>query len=175
MRPALERGECDAIWCGAAITPQRRRVFAFTRPYAVFDEAVLVRAGDTVVGPDDLHGRRVGAIAESTNMALARTFAGAEPVAFDGTSGDVFAEMLDALRAGTVDAVVDDEPAFLGLRDPTLTVAFSCRTRQRWGAALRPGDDELREAIDGALARIDLRAVWARWLDPLPFPSGLAG
>jgi polar amino acid transport system substrate-binding protein len=173
MRPALERGDCDAIWCGAAITPERRRTFAFSRPYALFDESVLVRAGDGIHTAQDLRGRRVGAIAASTNMALAETFTGAQTVAFDGTSEDVLAEMLAALRSGDVDAVVDDEPAFLGLRDPALEVAFTCPTGQRWGAALRHGDDELRDALDDALARVDLHAAWERWLPPLPFPPGL--
>jgi len=161
--PALEAGDCDGILCGQAITPERERRVDFTRPYAVFDEAVLVRAGDPVRGPADLTGRRIGAIVGSTNMALARTFAGAEPVGFDGASDDVFAELLDALRAGEVDAVVDDEPAFLGLADPGLAVAFTCPTRNAWGIAVRKGDP-LRGQLDDALGRVDLNALLECWL-----------
>ena len=50
-------------------------------------------------------------------MALAETFEGASPVPFGGESDDVFGEMLDALRAGEVDAVVDDDVAFLALAE----------------------------------------------------------
>ncbi len=52
-RRTLADGECDGIWCGSAITPERERRFLYTRPYAVFDEAVVVRAGDSV----DVRGR----------------------------------------------------------------------------------------------------------------------
>lgn len=175
--PALERGECDAVWCGQAITPAREERVAFTLPYAMFDEAVVVRACDDVGAPDELAGRRVGAIVGSTNMALAESFLGAETRGFDGTSDDVFAEMLTALRDGEIDAVVDDEPAFLGL-DPSddVRIAFTVPTRNAWGAALRPGRDDLREALDDALGRVtgdgDLRLVWERWLPALAWPLG---
>ena len=112
---ALAEGECDGIWCGSAITPERERRFLYTRPYAVFDESAVVRAGDAVSAPGDLRGRRVGAIAGSTNLALAETFPGAECVPFDGVSDDVFGDMLRALEAGEVDAVVDDDVAFIGI------------------------------------------------------------
>jgi polar amino acid transport system substrate-binding protein len=84
MIPALDRGEGDAIWCGQGITAERRARVDFTRPYAVFDESVLVRSGEGLEAASDLRGRRVAAIAGSTNMALATTFAGAVTVPFDG-------------------------------------------------------------------------------------------
>jgi ABC-type amino acid transport substrate-binding protein len=169
---ALADGECDGIWCGSAITPERERSFLYTRPYAVFDEAVVVRAGDGVRGPGDLCGRRVGAIAGSTNLALAETFAGAECVPFDGRSDDVFGDMLRALLAGEVDAVVDDDVAFIGIDRtwPGVAVAFSVPTRNAWGCALRLGDDDLKRRLDDGIARADLAAAWRRWLPSLAFP-----
>ncbi|MFM9127841.1 MAG: substrate-binding periplasmic protein, partial [Solirubrobacterales bacterium] len=56
--PALMRGECDAIWCGCAITPGRRERMAFTVPYAAFNESVVVRPDDPASSPADLRGRR---------------------------------------------------------------------------------------------------------------------
>ena len=70
FRPALEAGEVDAIWCGSAIT-EERRVISYSRPYAAIDEAVLVRA-DRRRDLAGLRGRRVGAIAASTNMGWPR-------------------------------------------------------------------------------------------------------
>ena len=107
-----------------------------------------MRAGDAVSAPGDLRGRRVGAIAGSTNLALAETFPGAECVPFDGVSDDVLGDMLRALEAGEVDAVVDDDVAFIGIErtHPDLRVAFTVPTRNRWGCALRLGDDGLKRA-----------------------------
>jgi ABC-type amino acid transport substrate-binding protein len=169
---ALADGECDGIWCGSAITPERERRFLYTRPYAVFDESVVVRAGDAVGAPSDLGGRRVGAIAASTNMALAETFEGAECVPFDGVTDDVFGDMLRALQIGDVDAVVDDDVAFMGIdrTHPDLRVAFTVRTRNRWGCALRLGDEQLKQVLDDAIAQADLPAVWRHWLPSLTCP-----
>ncbi|HET6171258.1 MAG TPA: transporter substrate-binding domain-containing protein [Gaiellales bacterium] len=169
---ALAESECDGIWCGSAITPEREQRFLYTRPYAVFDESVVVRAGDAVAAAADLRGRRVGAIAGSTNMALAETFEGAECVPFDGVTDDVFGDMLRALQIGEVDAVVDDDVAFLGIERtyPDIRVAFTVKTRNRWGCALRLGDADLKSALDDAIAQADLPAVWRDWLPSLTYP-----
>jgi ABC-type amino acid transport substrate-binding protein len=169
---ALADGECDGIWCGSAITPERESRFLYTRPYAVFDESVVVRAGDAIGAARDLRGRRVGAIAGSTNMALAETFEGATCVPFDGVSDDVFGDMLRALQTGLVDAVVDDDVAFLGIDRtyPDIRVAFTVATRNPWGCALRLGDSELKDALDDAIAQADLPAVWRHWLPTLTYP-----
>lgn len=173
--PALERGEVDAIWCGSAITEERRRVFDYSLPYAVFDEAVLIRRGEPIRGPADLAGRRVGAIAASTNMRLAERWPAGERVGFDGSSEDVFAEMVQALREGRIDALIDDEPAFGGLAaDPRYEVAWVEPTRNAWGAAMRKGSEALRAALDEALVRViadgSLATVWSRWFPDNAFP-----
>jgi ABC-type amino acid transport substrate-binding protein len=169
---ALAEGECDGIWCGSAITAERERRFLYTRPYAVFDESVVVRAGDAVGAASDLRGRRVGAIAGSTNMALAGTFEGALCVPFDGVSDDVLGDMLRALQTGVVDAVVDDDVAFLDIERsyPDLRVAFTVATRNPWGCALRLGEEDLKLALDDAIAQADLPAVWRSWLPSLAYP-----
>ncbi len=174
--PALQAGEADAIWCGAAITPERERSLLFSQPYAVFDESVLVRAGDPVTGPDDLRGKRVGAIAGSTNMKLAETWPGCERVAFDGRSDDVFAEMIAALREGEIDAVVDDEPAFGGLlADADFRLAFTAATGNRWGAALRLDAAPLKQLLDQALSTLiesgRLQSTWQYWLPDIAWPG----
>jgi polar amino acid transport system substrate-binding protein len=169
FRSALDAGQCDAIWCGSAITPERREIFSYSRPYAVFDESVVVRPDSPASGPDELAGMRVAAIAGSTNMALARSFPGVELVGFDGCSDDILGDMLNALRDGEVDAVVDDDVVFLE-PDPTIRVAFTAPTRNAWGAACRKGEDALVALLDEAIGRADLRDVWERCLPALPFP-----
>jgi len=171
FRPALDRGECDAIWCGCAINEERRRWFSFTEPYAVFDESVVVSPGCEASGPEDLVGKRVLAIDGSTNMALAQTFAGAIVVPFAGDTDDVLGDMLQMLRDGKVDAVVDDDVCFIE-PDPTLRVAFTVPTGNRWAGACRPGDEELVATLDAALAEVDLEPHWQKWLAALPYRLG---
>lgn len=178
FRAALEVGEVDAIWCGSAITEERRTVFDYSRPYAAFDEAVLVLSGSPIRSLDDLRGARVGAIVASTNMRLAETFGAAELVAFDGSSDDVFAEMIDAVRSGLIDAFVDDEPAFGGaVAGGEFRIAHIAETQNPWGAACRKGDGLVRRLIDdgiaAAIADGSLAAEWRRWMGTKPVPAAI--
>ena len=177
MVDAVDAGEGDAIWCGQTITAERARRVDFTRPYAVFDESLLVRAGTGMRSPEELEGKRIGAIAGSTNMTLAETFEGAELVSFGGESDDVFGEMIEALRAGKVDGIVDDDVAFLVLtEEPDLEIAFTVPTRNEWGVAVSKTRPDMRDELDGALAGViesgRLAECWERWLPGLSYPFG---
>jgi len=144
--------QADAIWCGCAITSARKDRFLFSRPYAAFDESVLVRCDSNILSPSDLYGLKVAAIEGSTNMSLAKSWVGCQIVAFSGQSDDVFADMIEALKSGEVDAVVDDEPAFGNLLlDPRYKLAFTINTANLWGAAMQKHQIELKHALDGAL------------------------
>ena len=175
MLPAVVAGEADGVLCGQGISADRLAIVDFSRPYAVFDESVLVRSGTAIKSADDLRGRPVGAIAGSVNMSLVNTFAGAHPVAFSGDSDDVFGEMIHALRTGRVDAFVDDDVALIPLAgDPELEVAFTVATRNRWGIAVSKERPALRAELDHALEQLledgTLAALWRRWMPELAFP-----
>jgi polar amino acid transport system substrate-binding protein len=178
FRPALEAGEVDAIWCGSAITEERRAVFSYSRPYAVFDEGVLVAASSPIRSVEGLRGARIGAIAGSTNMRLAETLGASELVAFDGSSDDVFAEMLAAVSDRRIDAMVDDMPAFGGvLAGGRFRLAHVAQTGNEWGAACRLGDGHTVALIDhGLTAAIADGAVaveWTRWFPDEAVPPAL--
>ncbi|WP_348729503.1 ABC transporter substrate-binding protein [uncultured Mycolicibacterium sp.] len=176
MIPAVQRGDVDAVLCGQGITAERSAQINFTRPYAVFHEGVLVRRGSAIQGTEDLVGRRVAAIENSTNMALAETFTGAIPVAFGAGSDDVYADMLAALLKGDVDAVVDDDVLFvpLGATHPDYGLAFTVQTGNKWGIGVAKDRPQVLAEIDGALGRLidsgRLREVWKRWLPTLGYP-----
>jgi len=176
MVPAAQRGDADAVLCGQGITPTRLEVMDFTRPYAVFHEGVLIRRGDPIHGPEDLAGKRVAAIENSTNMTLAETFEGAIRVPFGSDSEDVYADMLAALLSGEVDAVVDDDVVFvpLGATHPDYELAFVVQTGNRWGISVSKDRPDVLAELDGALARViadgRLRAVWKEWLPTLDYP-----
>lgn len=179
MLPAVRDGHVDAVWCGQGVTPERATQVAFTRPYAMFGETLVVRADDPARGPDDLAGYRIGAIEGSVNEKLARTLPGIELVGF-GSGDDVFGEMVSATRDGTIDGFVDDDVVNVPLveRDPSLATAFVADTRNPWAVGVRHGADELRAALDAALRDViadgTLERVWQRWLPSLPFPAELA-
>jgi polar amino acid transport system substrate-binding protein len=175
LLPSLDDGRADAVLCGQSIIPTRQAVADFTAPYAVFHESVLVRAADPVTSAEGLRGKRVAAIAASTNMALAETFDEAVTVAFGGESDDVFGDMLAALRAGDVDAVVDDDVVFVPLAGSAeFDLAFTMKTGNRWGLAVSKSRPSLLDALDEALAAVKadgrLAAAWDEWLPSLRYP-----
>ena len=151
----LLSGKADAIMCGSAITPEREKQFLYSKPYAYFNESVLIRSEDHYEKPKDFQGKILGAIHESTNMALAQQWKGCQYRAFDGTSDNVFKEMIDALSNGEIDGVVDDEPAFGGtIQDPKFKIAFTVETKNAWGIAMQKDNFSLKEKIDHALNKI---------------------
>lgn len=176
MIPAVQRGDAEAVLCGQGITAERQAQVDFTRPYAIFHEGVLIRRGDDIHSAADLLGRKVAAIENSTNMALAQTFTGAEPVAFGAGSDDVYADMLAALLAKDVDAVVDDDVVFvpLGATHPDYELAFTVQTANRWGIAVAKDRPDTLAEIDGALGQLQesgrLQQVWTQHLPTLDYP-----
>lgn len=175
MLPSLADDDVDGVLCGQGISPSRLEVADFTRPYAVFDESVLVRSGDETSNADELVGTRVAAIDGSVNLTLAKSFDGAIVVPFDGGSDDVFGDMLNALEAGDVDAVVDDDVALLPLDgDDRFAVAFTVPTRNPWGIAVSKDRPAVRDELDEALTTLirsgELEQFWNHWLPGLDFP-----
>lgn len=175
MLPSLSDPAIDGVLCGQGISPSRLEVADFTRPYAVFDESVLVRSDDPTSTAKELAGRRVAAIEGSVNLTLAESFADAVVVPFDGGSDDVFSDMLNALLAGDVDAVVDDDVALLPLDgDARFSVAFTVRTRNSWGIAVSKDRPASKHELDDALQKVirsgELKQVWDLWLPGLDFP-----
>lgn len=125
--------------------------------------------------PADQVGKRVGAIANSLNMALAETFTGCITVPFGGDSEDVMGDMVKALRAGEVDAFVDDDVALVPLADePDLAIAFIEPTHNRWGIAVRKGNPAWLAQVDAALAALkadgELERIWKHWMPTLAYP-----
>jgi len=172
---ALQAQQCDVVWFNQAITDERLGHSRFTRPYGLFDEAILVRADSAIYGPKDLSELRLGGLADSTNIELGKQFAGVELVPFPG-SDRVLPEMLAALRAGDIDALVDDELVLLtaAAADPSLRIAFTVASKHRFAIALRPDSPELLSALNQALDQLEadgtLKTLWHRWIPWRSFP-----
>ncbi|NMF83722.1 ABC transporter substrate-binding protein [Nodosilinea sp. P-1105] len=169
-------GRYDVVWFNQAITPERQQVVNFTRPYGLFDEAVLVKIGSGITSVADLAGKRVGGLADSTNIALVESFPEAIAVPFPG-SDQVLPEMLAALRAGEIDALIDDELvlAIAAQEDDQLELGFTLPTQVPFAIATPKHNPGLQTKLNAALATtlVDgtLAALWATWIPWKPFPQ----
>src|SRR5215831_2990919 len=82
--PSLDRGTFDVAMNGLEVTPARAAQAAFTRPYFLFSERLVARAGDARVRDlASLRGLRVGTLASSQAWTLLLD-AGARPVPYEG-------------------------------------------------------------------------------------------
>ena len=173
--PCLSTGKYDVVWFNQAATDERQQIVTFTRPYGLFDEAVLVRAESVINAAENLQGKRVGGLADSTNIALVDTFPGAIPVPFPG-SDKVLPEMLEALRAGEIDALIDDELVLLvaAEEDDSLKLGFTLPTQMPFAVATAPGQNELLKALntalEGTIADGTMAQLWSKWIPWKPFP-----
>ncbi|MGB3311883.1 MAG: ABC transporter substrate-binding protein [Nodosilinea sp.] len=171
----LATGKYDVVWFNQAITPDRLQVVNFTQPYGLFDEAVLVKQGSGIATAADLTGKRIGGLAESTNIALVEGFSGAIAVPYPG-SDQVLPEMLAALRTGEIDALIDDELVLVvaAEEDNSLEIAFTLPTRVPFAIATAKSNPTLNAtlnaAIAAALADGTMAKLWAEWIPWKPFP-----
>jgi ABC-type amino acid transport substrate-binding protein len=172
---SAQTGQYDVVWFNQAITPERQAWVDFSQPYGLFDEAVLVRADSPVQVAADLAGQWVGGLADSTNIALAATWAGVKTKPYPG-SDQVLPEMLAALRAKEIDALIDDELVLLvaAEEDPNLRLAFTVPTQVPFGIGVTKHRPELLAALNQALSQLikdgRMAALWSEWIPWKPFP-----
>ncbi|MEL7522851.1 MAG: ABC transporter substrate-binding protein [Cyanobacteria bacterium P01_A01_bin.116] len=172
---STQNNQYDVVWFNQAITPARQTLVSFTQPYGLFDEAVLVKQSSPVSTPEDLSGQRVGGLADSTNIALVEGFPNAQAVPYPG-SDKVLPEMLAALRAGEIDALIDDELVLVvaAEEDTDLRVAFTLPTRAPFAVGVSKSQPKLLKKLQDTLSELEadgtLAALWAQWIPWKSFP-----
>ena len=138
-------------------------------PYGVFAECVFVQASSPISKPADLAQRTVAAIEGTTNEELALAFADATYVSYPA-SVEGFYSMLDDLKAGKVDALVDDELVLRMLASSDYKIAFSVPTDNLYGIAIGRRSTAVYQALNGALRDLiedgTLQKIWNAHLPP---------
>jgi lysine-arginine-ornithine-binding protein len=106
--PALQSRKVDAIFASVAITDDRQKVIAFSKPYYNTPARLVAKAGvkldPTAAG---LKGKKIGVQRGTTHEAYAaKTFTLSEIVRY-GSQDQVFLD----LKSGRIDATLMDTPA----------------------------------------------------------------
>ena len=106
---SLAAGNCDMIASSVTITPERAQSNDFSQGYYTIQQTILVRSGDAALNDlPALKGKTVGVQTATTGAAFAEAAASANGYttkAFQGAD-----DMVTALKAGQVDAVIQDSP-----------------------------------------------------------------
>ena len=153
---ALAAEQCDVIASSVSITDERKENNEFTQGYFEIQQSVLVRKGEaeTYKALADLAGKTIGVQSETTGEAYAQENKpdGAKITSFTGAD-----EMFTALKAGQVDAVLQDFPinAYHAETSGDTEVAFKLDSEpEEYGFVIKKGNTELRDALDEALTAL---------------------
>src|SRR6202171_2298396 len=174
--PSLERGDFDLIVNGLEDTEALRRRILLSRPYFHFAEQLVVRRGSTLRTLEAMDGHRVGTLASSLAHQILRGHPAIEIVLYGGQE-----EPYRDLQLGRTDAVLLDSviAARYGLTKPDLELADPDVARGSYVIGMRKGDDDLRDAVNSALAELtasgELNRIFTRWqLPQLPARAPVA-
>jgi polar amino acid transport system substrate-binding protein len=153
---ALKAGQCDIIASSVSITDERKKQNDFSQGYFEIHQSLLVRKGDETKYKDlpDLKGKTIGVQSETTGADFAKAHAeGASIKEFTGAD-----ELFTALKAGQVDAVLQDEPVNAYNAKTTgqtaLAKVFTDSAAEQYGFVIPKGKDDLKKAIDDALTQV---------------------
>jgi polar amino acid transport system substrate-binding protein len=165
--PSLERGDFDLICNGLEDTEALRQRILLSRPYFHFAEQLVVRRGSTLRALDALRGHRVGTLASSLAHQILRAHPEIEIVLYGGQE-----EPYRDLQLGRTDAVLLDSviAARYGLTKPDLELADPDVARGTYVIGMRKGDEDLRDAVDAAVAQLgatgELTRIFTKWRLP---------
>lgn len=156
----VAQGKFDAVISAATITPEREKAVDFSNPYYLSEQAVLVKEGSSIKGIEDLSGKVVAVQQGTTGQELAKEKANASEVRPYPEGPDA----VNALKAGTVEAVVIDAPVAQNAVEKSggVEIAEKVPTEEDYGIAVAQGNTELLEEINQGLKEAEEDGTYAR-------------
>ncbi|MEV5754608.1 ABC transporter substrate-binding protein [Actinoallomurus sp. NPDC052308] len=170
---ALNAGKCDVAAAGMTIKPERARFIDFTKPYFNATQALMAKKGITYASLDDVKAKKlkVGSQASTTGEDFVHS------KGIDSKSFKDSASLLNGLRSGQVDVIIEDYPVVQGwLKDPANAaygVAASLNTGEQYGFAVRKGKNPkllslINQTIDEARQSGEYKKIYEKWIGPMP-------
>ena len=144
----LSSNNCDIVASGITITEERERNMDFSEPYFDADQGLLVPAGSGLDSVESLEGLKVGVQQATTGLDWA-VEQGLETVEFEDLGLQV-----QALRNGTVDAIINDIAVLGPFADDSLEIGTVFPTGEQYGFGVKTGNTALLDAVNDTLARI---------------------
>ncbi|MEV5003067.1 ABC transporter substrate-binding protein [Nocardioides sp. LML1-1-1.1] len=148
---ALNAGQCDLAASAMTITDDRKKNIDFSEGYYDSKQSLLVPADSKIAAIGDLDGVKVGVQQGTTGKAYTEENAkGAKVVTLPSD-----AEMFQAIKAGQVEALLQDLPVNLDhTKDGKFKVVETYDTDEQYGLAIKKGNSQLVEDVNGALAEM---------------------
>jgi ABC-type amino acid transport substrate-binding protein len=157
----LRAGKLDAIVTAATITDERKRLVDFSEPYFEYRLGIAVRRHGAIRSLADLDGKRLAVRIATVAAQFVQTRAKAAEVRSYHTNVEAY----ESLRAGVVDAWVEDAPIVQWFVDrlPELELAGTiAETEAHYAVMFRKGNDTVRLAVDHVLAQLKADGTYDR-------------
>jgi polar amino acid transport system substrate-binding protein len=172
----VAQGKFDAAISAATITEEREKTVAFSDPYYLSEQAILVEEGSDITGLADLAGKTVGAQQGTTGLELGKEKANA---------GDLRAypegpEAVNALKSGVIEAVIIDAPVAQNAVEEAggIEIAEKVPTEEEYGIALAKDNTALLEEINKGLEEViadgTYTTIYEEWFKLAP-PKEIVG
>ena len=166
----VAQGKFEAVASAATITEDREKVVTFSLPYYLSEQAILVKEGSPIKGLADLKGKVVAAQQGTTGLELGKEKAEASELRPypEGPDAD------NALKAGTVEAVIIDAPVAKQQAEELggIEVVEKVPTEETYGIAVAKENTELIEQIDEGLEKTiedgSYAKVYEKWFKEPP-------
>ncbi len=163
--PTLERGDIDIAINGIEITSERKERIAFSNPYYIYTEQLVVRAEEEVIKwASDLKGKRVGTLSGSAAQGILEGIGGIDIKIYSGQ-----VEPYQDLSIGRLDAVLLDLPiaVYYAKPNPKLKFAGEPIGEGYYGIAIRKEDKRLVEEINKILDKLfrngEIKNIYEKW------------
>jgi ABC-type amino acid transport substrate-binding protein len=171
----VAQGKFEAVMSAATITEEREKVVSFSLPYYLSEQAILVKEGSSITGLSDLKGKIVAAQQGTTGLELGKEKAEAAELRPypEGPDAD------NALKAGTVEAVIIDAPVAKQQAEELggIEIVEKVPTEETYGIAVAQESSELVEQIDEGLKKTiedgSYAKVYEKWFKEAPPLKGL--
>ena len=163
----LDAGECDCVWSGMTILDSMKDAgYVLSAPYFYNAQVIMVKEGSDIKSSADLAGKTVAVqLGTSGEAMLAEDGDCAE---LSATFGDLitcnsFLSCFTELGGGSVDAVIVDKPVAdaYAAENEGFVVLDEQLGAEEYGIAFRAGDQELCDAIEGAVAELVENGTYA--------------
>ena len=150
---AVQQGKCDIVLAGLTYTDERAQLMSFSDSYAQGVQAIIVKDGSSITGPDDLaNAAMIGTQRGTTGYIYCTDDFGEDHVA----AYDNGAAAVQALQNGQVDAVVIDKmPAeTFAAENDGLKVLDTAYTTEDYCAAMNKDNEALTKEVNKVLAEL---------------------
>jgi polar amino acid transport system substrate-binding protein len=161
----VAQGKFEAVISAATITEEREKAVDFSNPYYLSEQAVLVKEGSDIKSLEDLEGKTVGVQQGTTGQELAKEKSGASEIRPYPEGPDA----VNALKAGTVEAVIIDAPVAQNAVEKSggVEIAEKVPTEEEYGIAVAQGETGLLDEINKGLEEVEkdgtYKKIYEKW------------